>query len=213
MPFTFATKTPTDAGIALTFSRKRGPWSLFSAHRGCFAFRFRRQKNSSAQISARPATPPTTPPTMLPMLASPLEGIVSPASESEPPCSGPMMPAAASPVGEEDRAVVVGNGCSSLGAFAVVGSGDVPAWLGSLVSTASEVWSTADSAAPGAVIKGAGTEVASGDGGSAAVDNVSELVVDATSGAASAPPTGSEGTTAATGLLTATGRCGTATAC
>lgn len=123
------------------------------------------------------------------------------------------MPAAASPLGREDVAVVVGKGCAAPGASAVVGSGDVPAWLVWLASTAGDVWSTADSAAPGAVNRGAGSDEASADGGRAAVNNVSELVGATGGGAAAASCTDSEGTAAAAGLLTATGRCGTATAC
>jgi hypothetical protein len=57
-------------------------------------------------MSASPTTPPTTPPTMLPIFASPLAGIVSPPSESEPAGSGPMSPAAASPDGREGAGVV-----------------------------------------------------------------------------------------------------------
>jgi hypothetical protein len=111
IPLTLASMTPTLAGIAFTLSRKRGPSTFFSDHLGCFVFRFRRQKNKRAHISARPATPPTTPPTMLPIFASPLVGRVRPPSESEPPCSGPMIPAAALPVGNDDAGAVVGCGC------------------------------------------------------------------------------------------------------
>jgi hypothetical protein len=60
-------------------------------------------------MSASPATPPTTPPTMLPIFASPLVGNVRPPPpESEPLCSGPIIPAAALPLGNEDAGAVVG---------------------------------------------------------------------------------------------------------
>jgi hypothetical protein len=67
-------------------------------------------------MRANPATPPMTPPTMPPIFESPPFGIVSPPSSPPLPRSGPIKPAAASPVG---AAVVLAGDCPAGRPFAV----------------------------------------------------------------------------------------------
>jgi hypothetical protein len=148
----------TPVAFALIFSKNRGPWTFFSDHLGCVDLRLRRQKNNRAQMIASPATPPTTPPTMLPMFASPLVGSVRPPSDPEVPCSGPMIPAATSPEGNEDAGAAVGWGCAATGVLIDVGCRGVSVRLEPLGSTASGDWRMADSAAPEVAIKGTGSE-------------------------------------------------------
>jgi hypothetical protein len=127
-------------------------------------------------MRARPATPPTTPPTMPPMFASPLIGIVKPPPPgSESAGSGPMIPAAASPVGEEG-ARVGACGLAANGVLTEVASKGVPMRLGCPGSVPTDDRRTADAVAAGDEARRAGGEERLGDGGRAAVGIASELV-------------------------------------
>jgi hypothetical protein len=112
---------------------------------------------------------------MLPMFASPLVGIVRPPPGSESAGSGPMIPAAASPVGEEG-ARVGACGFAANGVLTDVASKGLSTRLDCSGSATTDDRRMAEAIAAGDEARRAGGEERLGDGGRAAVGISSELV-------------------------------------